>query len=72
MECESDGYEYFAAQQLCLLFHTNMQTNWTNAREYCQSHDGILVVKGNGEDKINDVMHIYDSKHSKSYKQFHV
>lgn len=64
VECESDGYEYFARTRLCLLFYENPQMNWTNAREYCRSKNGILVVKGTGEDKINDVMDIYDSKKS--------
>ena len=64
--CESDNYEYFTADQLCLMFFTQ-QMNWTNAREHCQQHDGILVVKGSGDDKINAVLEIYDQKKSKLF-----
>ncbi|XP_052787236.1 uncharacterized protein LOC128222303 [Mya arenaria] len=62
-ECESDDYVYDAQLNLCLRFYDHINTNWTEAKKVCQSINGTLVVKGHGDQKMQDVLAFYDKGH---------
>ncbi|KAH3740916.1 hypothetical protein DPMN_047633 [Dreissena polymorpha] len=57
-ECESDDYVYDVGLNLCLRFFTDLK-NYTEAEDKCKSINGTLVVKGDGDQKMKDVLSFY-------------